>query len=48
MASRRCSLHVAFPGLLMILALSGFSGSALAANQAGSSTASPRIIDAVD
>jgi subtilase family serine protease len=48
MASRRSSPHMAFPGLLMILALSGFSGSALAANQAGSSTASPRIVDAVD
>jgi subtilase family serine protease len=32
----------------MILALSGFSSSALAANQVGSSTASPRIVDAVD
>ncbi len=48
MAARRSFLLVAFPGLLMILALSGFSGSALAANQAGSSTASPRIVDAVD
>ncbi len=48
MASRRSFLHVAFPGLLMILALSGFSGSVLAANQAGSATASPRIVDAVD
>ena len=48
MALRRSSQHAPLLGLLTILALSGFSGSALAANQAGSSTATARIVDAVD
>ncbi len=48
MASRRFPKHAPLLGLLTILALGGFSGSALAANQAGSPTAAPRIVDAVD
>lgn len=48
MALRSSSPHAPILGLLTILALCGFSGSALAANQAGSPTAAPRIVDAVD
>jgi subtilase family serine protease len=47
MGFRRCTDPVPFLGLLSILALSGFSGSALAATRAGSSSAA-RIVDAVD
>jgi subtilase family serine protease len=45
---RRHSQDTLSFGLLTILALSGFSGSALAANAAGSPTAAPRIVDAID
>jgi hypothetical protein len=48
MALRRSPQHVPLLGLLTILALSGFAGSALAARRAGSPTADPRIVDAVD
>ncbi len=48
MALRRFPQHAPLLGLLTILALSGFPGSALAANQAGSPTAAPRIVDTVD
>jgi subtilase family serine protease len=48
MALRRPPQHVPLLGLLTILALSGFAGSALAASRAGSPTADPRIVDAVD
>jgi subtilase family serine protease len=44
MAFRRCTELF----LLSILALPGFSGSALTASRAGSSTAAARIVDAVD
>ena len=48
MASRRLPPHTPLFGLLTILVLSGFSGTAFAANQAGSSAVAPRIIAAVD
>ena len=48
MALRRPPQHVPLLGLLTILALSGFAGSAFAASRAGSPTADPRIVDAVD
>jgi pseudomonalisin len=48
MALRRPPQHVPLLGLLTILALSSFAGSALAASRAGSPTADPRIVDAVD
>jgi pseudomonalisin len=44
----RCTLLAPSFGLLTILALSGFSGTALAANRAGSSSAAPRIVEAID
>jgi hypothetical protein len=48
MALRRSPQHVPLLGLLTILAFSGFAGSAFAASRAGSPTADPRIVDAVD
>ena len=48
MALLRYSRFVLFLGLLTILALRGFSGSALAANAAGSPNAAPHISDAID
>jgi subtilase family serine protease len=48
MALRRFLKHAPLLGLLTILTLSGFSGIALAAIQAGSPTAASRIVDAVD
>src|ERR1700729_4325426 len=48
MALRRSPQHVPLLGLLTILALSSFAGSAFAASRAGSPTADPRIVDAVD
>ena len=48
MALCRCTQLVPSFGLLTILALSGFSGTALAANRAGSSSAAPRIVEAID
>jgi len=47
MAFPRLSLPAPLLGL-MILAVSSYSGSALAANQAGSANAAPRIVDAID
>ena len=40
--------HAPLFGLLTILVLSGFSGTAFAANQAGSPAVAPRIVAAVD
>jgi pseudomonalisin len=48
MALRRSPQHVPLLGLLTILALSGFAGSAFAASRVGSPNADPRIVDAVD
>ncbi len=48
MASRRLPPHTPLFGLLTMLVLSGFSGTAFAANQAGSSAVAPRIVAAVD
>jgi len=48
MALRRLPPNALLLGLMTILALGGYSGSALAANRAGSPTAAPRIVDAVD
>jgi subtilase family serine protease len=48
MAIRRYSQQALSCGLLTILALTGFSRSALAADRAGSPTAALRIVDAVD
>jgi hypothetical protein len=48
MALGRFLKHAPLLGLLTILPLSGFSGAAFAANQAGSSTVAPRIVAAVD
>src|ERR1700733_6141744 len=48
MASRRFPQHAPLFGLLTILVLSGFSGTAFGADQAVSSTVAPRIVAAVD
>ena len=48
MASRRNSPQALLLGLMTILPLTGAAGSALAANRAGSSTAAPRIVEAID
>jgi subtilase family serine protease len=48
MALRRSPQHRPHFGLLTILVLSGFSGTAFAANQAGSPAIAPRIVAAVD
>ena len=48
MALRRLPQNAPLLGLMTILAFGGYSGSALAANRAGSPTAAPRIVDAVD
>jgi subtilase family serine protease len=48
MALRRYFQHTLLFGLLTILALSETSGSSLAANTAGSPTATPHIADAID
>ena len=48
MALRRFPQHTPLLGLLTMLVLSGFSGTAFAAPQAGSPTVAPRIVAAVD
>ena len=48
MALLRLPQNAPLLGLMTILALGVYSGSALAANRAGSPTAAPRIVDAVD
>jgi pseudomonalisin len=48
MASRRFPKQAPFLGLLTILSVTGMSGSALAATQAGSPTAASHIVAAVD
>jgi len=48
MALRRFPQHAPQFGLLTILVLSGFSGTAFAAPQAGSLAVAPRIVTAVD
>ncbi len=48
MALLRYFQHASFLSIWTILALIGFSSSALAADRAGSPTATPRIVDAID
>src|ERR1700678_3914106 len=48
MALLRSFQHASFLAIWTILAFIGFSNSALAADRAGSPTATPRIVDAMD
>ena len=48
MAYRRSTPFVPLLGMLTLLTLCSFSGSAVAANRAGSPTAATRVVDALD